>query len=109
VVDFQNIPLSFPDLTASMDCIVTKPGYGTVSESACLGKPAIYVLRGNWAEEPNLIKWWQENANVCEVNRQQFFHGDFVEDLQQLLHAELRDPIEPTGIQQIVNILNQYL
>ena len=109
IVCFRNIPLSFPDLSASVDCIVTKPGYGTVSESTCLGKPVVYVKRGNWAEEPGLIKWWQENANVCEVTRNQFFHGDFVKELMQLFHAEPRNPIAPTGNQQVVQILNQYL
>ena len=109
IISLDDLAMPFPDLTASVDCIVTKPGYGTVSESACLGKPAIFVKRGDWAEEPNLVSWWMENALVKEVSRKQFFSGDFVDKLETLLQAPGRNPQLPKGVGQVVDIINEYL
>ena len=49
--------LPFIDLLASVDLVVSKPGYGIVTELAANGTPAILVSRGDWPEEPFLVSW----------------------------------------------------
>lgn len=51
--------LPFIDLLASVDVVVTKPGYGTITELACCGTPSVLVARPNWPEEPWLSQWLQ--------------------------------------------------
>lgn len=49
--------LAFPDLLASSDLLVGKPGYGAFAEAARLGKPVVYLRRPDWPEEVFLIEW----------------------------------------------------
>src|SRR4029077_197735 len=39
----ETIPFSFKTLLASVDVIMTKPGYGTIVEAVALQQPIIYV------------------------------------------------------------------
>lgn len=109
ILSLDELNMRFSDLTASIDAVVTKPGYGTVSEAACHGKPALYVKRGDWAEEPYLIDWWHKNGLVREISREQFFRGEFVESLLNLLEYDPVPPIQPDGISQVTDIINGYL
>lgn len=49
--------IPFLDLIASADVIVTKPGYGIVTEVAAAGRPILLLSRGDWPEEPYLFDW----------------------------------------------------
>jgi len=42
--------LSYPDLVAAADVVVSKPGYGIVSECVANGTPLLYTSRGRFAE-----------------------------------------------------------
>ena len=55
-----------------------------MTETACHGIPVLYVLRGDWAEERFLACWWQKHALVMEINRKEFFSGDFHDQLQEI-------------------------
>lgn len=54
--------IPFTDLVASADVVVTRPGYGTVTEVAAAGVPAVLVTRGNWPEEPGLVDWLKRHG-----------------------------------------------
>lgn len=41
---------SFPDVVASVDAVVSKPGFGILSDCAVNGKPLIYADRSDFAE-----------------------------------------------------------
>jgi L-arabinokinase len=42
--------LTYPDLVAAADVVVSKPGYGIVSECVANGTPLLYTSRGQFAE-----------------------------------------------------------
>lgn len=46
----------FPDVVASVDCVIAKPGYGTTGECMANGTPMIYHPRMEFAEYPVLRK-----------------------------------------------------
>jgi len=79
---------SFTDVLTSCDAIISKPGYGIVSESVCNAVPALFVKRGDWAEEPFLVNWWLKNGNALEVSREDFFQGNVADHLQKLWKRE---------------------
>lgn len=54
--------LPFTDLLASADAVVARPGYGTVTEVAAAGVPAILLTRGDWPEEPGLVGWLKRHG-----------------------------------------------
>ncbi|SFC96786.1 UDP:flavonoid glycosyltransferase YjiC, YdhE family [Thiohalospira halophila DSM 15071] len=52
----------FPDLLASVDAVVTKPGYGTFVEAAAAGCPVVTLDRAGWAEAPALLAFLRERG-----------------------------------------------
>lgn len=49
--------LGFSDLSASVDLIVGKTGYGTFTEAGLTGTPVLYEARPDWPEAPALEHW----------------------------------------------------
>lgn len=43
-------PLVYPDLVAAADVVITKPGYGIISECVANGAPLLYTSRGPFVE-----------------------------------------------------------
>ena len=79
--------LKFADLLASVDAVVTKPGYGTFVEAACCGIPILYLQRDDWPETPHLASWLATHARSAVLTRERLLAGDFVETLQELWSA----------------------
>lgn len=71
----DDLGMNFVDLIASCDFVVTKPGYGIVTELARAATPALLVSRGDWPEEPHLVSWLQAHGrmaftkDIIELNR----------------------------------------
>ncbi len=54
VIDVKDI--YYPDLLKACDYVLTKPGYGILSESYLANTPIIYTDRGDFAEYPYLVE-----------------------------------------------------
>lgn len=89
--------LPFSDVLASSDAVLTKPGYGTFAEAACVGVPVLYVARRDWPEEPWLVRWLGENGACLEVERGALESGKLGEALERLWGAPRPVPPAPTG------------
>ena len=109
IIWHKRIDASYTDLMASADLIISKPGYGTVSESVCHGKPAIFVRRGDWAEEPFLADWWQSEGLVREISRDALYAGDFIDTVHELIDQPQPHTRDPEGVFQAIEIINKYL
>ena len=96
----------FTDLVASADVVVTRPGYGTVTEIAAAGVPAILVSRGDWPEEPGLVDWLTQNGRcIYFEDRLEECRPDTVLSLCDQL-AEMPIPPRPgTGGEERVAVL----
>lgn len=75
--------LPFSDLAASVDVIVTKPGYGTFSEAGLSGTPVLYVARPDWPESPAMDNWLMAHAKALAVTLEDLL-GDLESQLQRL-------------------------
>lgn len=64
---FEAAGVSFADLLASCDGLVTKPGYGSFVESACMGLDVIYLSRPDWPESEALTTWLARHARTAVV------------------------------------------
>lgn len=60
--------LAFTDLLASVDAVITKPGYGTLTEAACNDVPVLYLRRQDWPEQDCLIDWMRAQGRCLEVD-----------------------------------------
>jgi hypothetical protein len=71
------IPFSFKTALASVDIVMTKPGYGTVMEAVALGLPVVYVRRYNFADEAPLVDFLHEYGQGRELSRSDFISGNW--------------------------------
>lgn len=87
---------SFRSLLASVDVVMTKPGYGTIVEAVALGLPVVYVRRHNFADEPPLVAFLMQYGRGEELTSQEFHSGNWLvalEPLQRVLPSAAPPPL----------------
>lgn len=97
--------LSFIDLLASCDVVVTKPGYGVFVESACNGVKVAYVPRRGWPEASFLTEWLQTSWVAKELRYAALLEGAIADDIEDLLSAPTPKTIMPTGTDDALTII----
>ena len=103
--ELDGINLSFLDVVASCDAVITKPGYGTFVESACHGAPVLYTRRQDWPEEGALINWLNDHVNNREISRDSLYKGELHVHLDSLWKQAPVVRPGATGVENAVNIL----
>lgn len=88
--------LDFSDLLASVDAVITKPGYGTFVEAACSGVPVLYLQRNDWPETAHLAAWLATHGRAGMLTRAQLLAGDVIGELERLWRAPV-PPVPPAG------------
>jgi hypothetical protein len=104
-----DLSLSFIDVLASADAVLTKPGYGTYTEAVCNAVPILTLARPDWPETPQLNAWAHQHGCLEEISVAQFQTGGFGTGLERLWQQPLPGSPEPVGIQQAVDVLAGYL
>ena len=54
--DLERVGLEYPDLVGAADVVVTKPGYGIVTDCIAAGTRMVYTDRGDFPEYPILTR-----------------------------------------------------
>ena len=105
------LPLSFKTLLASVDVIMTKPGYGTIVEAVALQQPVVYVRRYNFADEQPLVDYLHRHGRGIELSLDDFTRGCWEPALQQALTAPFPalSPPVPTGAAEAATFIAQQL
>lgn len=101
--------LPFIDVLASIDAVLTKPGYGTYTEAVCNGVPVLSIERADWPETTVLNRWVQQYGHIEVMTHAQLNSGTFEPQLQALLAAAASPGIEPTGIRQAADHIQTLL
>src|SRR6188508_2810643 len=73
----SSLPFSFKTTLASVDVVMTKPGYGTIVEAVALGLPVVYVRRYNFADEAPLVQFLHDHGCGCELSKGDFNSGNW--------------------------------
>ena len=103
-----SLPFSFKTLLASVDTVMTKPGYGTIVEAVNLGLSVVYVRRFNFADEPPLITYLQRYGRGYELSLDDFLSGRWEYALDAI--NDQTSPLVPTpsGAADAANHLRRY-
>ena len=109
-VAVASLPFSFKTLLASVDVVMTKPGYGTLVEAVALQTPMVYVRRYNFADEQPLVDYLHQHGRGLELSMTDFVRGEWQATLQKVL--DLRPaaaPPSPTGASDAAAELAKFL
>jgi hypothetical protein len=101
--------LRFVDLVASMDLMLTKPGYGSFAEAVTNGVPLLSVSREAWPEEPWLLAWARERVGLREIDRACLAKGDFAPQIDELLDLPRAGGLPPDGVDGAAALLADLL
>lgn len=101
----SKLSMSYHHLMASVDIMLTKPGYGTFVEAAATGLPVIYAVRDDWPDSQSLVSWLSKNGLVRGVTRDKIEEGAFVQEMETLLNQGRYLPIYPYGADQAANVI----
>ena len=110
-VSIHSLPFSFKTLMASVDVIMTKPGYGTIVEAVELRQPVVYVRRYNFADEAPLVDYLLRYGRGVELPIGDFSQGRWEPALTQVLalpQPALMPP-PPTGAAEAATFIAQQL
>lgn len=109
-VSTSSLPFSFKTLMASVDIIMTKPGYGTLVEAVALRTPMVYVRRYNFADEQPLVDYLHRYGRGVELSLDDFTHGHWKESLRRVRSLSIPSaPVPPTtGASDAATLLAQY-
>ena len=90
----KSLPFSFKRLMASVDVIMTKPGYGTLVEAVALQTPMVYVRRYNFADEQPLVEYLHRYGRGVELSLDDFTNGHW----EEALHRVHSLPVPPAPV-----------
>lgn len=88
----------YEDLVAASDVVVTKPGYGVLSECAAAGTSLLYTSRGHFREYELLVEEMPRFLRCRFLTQEDLFAGRWAEALEALL-AQNQPPerLDPVG------------
>ena len=95
---------------ASVDLIMTKPGYGTIVEAVALGMPVVYVRRYNFADEAPLVEFLHQYGRGHELSLVDFTAGNWqpaFEAIRCIQPSAIPPPI--TGAADAARLLAPYI
>lgn len=77
--------VEYPDLVAAADVVVTKPGYGIVSETIANNTAVVYTPRGDFPEQPILEQALETYTRSLRIENRALRGGEWAEALEEVL------------------------
>jgi L-arabinokinase len=75
----------YPELVSAADVVITKPGYGIVSEAIAHGTAVLYSNRGDFREQALLVDGLHRYTRALEIGNDALRSGDWGAGLESLL------------------------
>ena len=82
----------YEDLVAAADVIVTKPGYGIISECIAASRPMLYTSRGHFREYDVLVREMPRYLRCEFLDQQSLLGGMWARSIEKLLEQPV--PLE---------------
>ncbi len=94
----------FPDVVASVDCVIAKPGYGTTGECMANGTPMIYHPRMEFAEYPVLRKAINEWNGGIQISLRNLTQGTWSAAIEKAIALKPKR-VASNGARQTADLL----
>ena len=100
----------FRDLVASCDLVVSKPGYGILSDCVANRKPIVHVVRTDFREYHVLVEAMDRHLRNQRIDQETLYRGDLTEALDRVMrNPEPPEPLACGGAGVVVDLLASYL
>ncbi|MDP8236522.1 MAG: hypothetical protein P9M08_09060 [Candidatus Erginobacter occultus] len=108
--ELGRLRLGYPDLVAAAEVVITKPGYGIISECIANRTRMLYTSRGEFREYPVLVEGIKRNLPSGFVSQEKLLSGDIRDELSRLLEAPPDfTPLPVDGAEAVAEIISGYL
>ena len=94
-----------PDVFASCDALLGKPGYGTIADAIAVDRSIVYALPEGFAEADMLDREISEWGRGIKIDRDTLFHGDVRPALEQAIAAKTKKPFPTNGAEVAAQLL----
>lgn len=81
--------LDYPDVVGAADAVVSKPGYGIVSDAIGAGTRLIYTERGDFPEYPILVREMAAYLACAHITNEDLMAGRLTDALRTALAAQM--------------------
>jgi hypothetical protein len=98
----------YKDISASVDLLISKIGYGVFSECLANGIPLIYTPRTDFAEHPVLEKAIQDWGHGYSLSYEDYYNLNWEDTLTTIISRKKPKKIEPTGTLQCARRIEQF-
>lgn len=89
--------MTFSDMLASMDAVISKPGFGILSDCIANKKPLIYADRSNFLEYQILVDAIRKHVRHVHIPATKLYLGDLLESLDRIWESLEPSEILPLG------------
>lgn len=90
--DMDAARIEYVDLVAAADVVVTKPGYGIVSDAIAARTRMLYTDRGDFPEYPIMVREMGEWLPAEHVTNDQLLAGRLADPIERLLGKPMPGP-----------------
>lgn len=87
IIAVDRTVFSFVDVLASVDAVVSKPGYGLLSDCVVNEKPLVYAEREDFAEYPVLVEAIGRYLRNAHIPAAELYRGNVAPYLEKLREA----------------------
>ena len=89
--------LIYPDVVGAVDVVITKPGYGIVSDAIASGTRLVYTERGDFPEYPVMVREMSRYLPAVHVSNEDLGAGRLRGALEEVLARRYPPPADVSG------------
>ena len=108
--DMAHVGVRYEDLVAASDVVITKPGYGIVSDCIANGTPMVYTSRGRFREYPYLVDGIRTHLAHAFISNEDLYAGRWRAALDDVFaQPRQQAAIDCAGAAVAAEVLSGYL
>ena len=109
IIPSSELKIPVIDILTTSDALLSKAGYGSVTECSVNSTRLMYTLRDDWGENIFLQSWMASHCTSLSMTRSLMREGLFIDPLMKLLDLPLTSPAKPTGIAESLQIIRRFI
>ncbi|KQC13402.1 MAG: hypothetical protein APR56_05315, partial [Methanosaeta sp. SDB] len=108
--ELARLGLGYPDLIGAAAVVITKPGYGIISECIANRTKMLYTSRGEFREYPVLVAGMEKYLPCGFISQEKLLSGEISEELFRLLDGpDEFAPLPVNGAETVAEVILGYL